>query len=120
MNGITERVERGAALLDDKRPGWWQQIDLDTLDVRAKCDCVLGQVAAAPGDFRYDRYVHGLDIVRLDGWQAPHYGFDYDVRINEEACCEENERAIIAAYAALTQAWRDLILARRAAASVAA
>jgi len=37
-------VERGAALLDAKQPGWAPRIDLPTLDM-GDCDhCVLGQV----------------------------------------------------------------------------
>ena len=43
MNTVNERVERGAALLDEKRPGWWQDIDLGRLDISSSCDCIAGQ-----------------------------------------------------------------------------
>ncbi len=33
MATIAQRVAAGAALLDEKRPGWWRRIDLDTLDI---------------------------------------------------------------------------------------
>lgn len=39
-----ERVKRGAALLDEKRPGWADEIDLDLLNLRSCTTCVLGQV----------------------------------------------------------------------------
>lgn len=41
---LRKRVYLGAEWLDEKRPGWWQSIDLDRLDI-SDCDrCVLGQV----------------------------------------------------------------------------
>lgn len=42
-----ERVEKGAALLDEQNPGWYKRINLDTLD---QCDpslCILGQLYGA-------------------------------------------------------------------------
>lgn len=39
-----ERVARGAALLDEKRPGWAERIDLPTLSMASDCMCVLGQL----------------------------------------------------------------------------
>jgi hypothetical protein len=39
-----ERVARGAALLDEKQPGWEYEIDPGTLDLANGCLCVLGQV----------------------------------------------------------------------------
>src|ERR1700738_1699007 len=46
MVAITERAERGAAMLDKKRPGWWQLIDLGTLDVSSDCNCIAGQLGS--------------------------------------------------------------------------
>lgn len=44
MMTIEERVQAGAAWLDERYPGWFQVIDLGTLDI-SRCDlCVLGQV----------------------------------------------------------------------------
>lgn len=37
-------VERGAELLDAVRPGWEHEIDADKLDLRSRCNCVLGQL----------------------------------------------------------------------------
>lgn len=38
------RVARGAALLDEKRPGWFNEIDLDDLMLASGRQCVLGQL----------------------------------------------------------------------------
>lgn len=39
-----ERVARGAAMLDEKRPGWAAEIDLSVLELAYPCHCVLGQL----------------------------------------------------------------------------
>lgn len=41
-----ERVDAGALVLDRVDPGWEDTIDLDTLDIRSGCRCVLAQVVA--------------------------------------------------------------------------
>lgn len=47
---LLERVEKGAGFLDRHYPGWWQHIDLGTLEI-ASCErCVLGQVYGQAGD----------------------------------------------------------------------
>lgn len=97
MSGITERVDRGAALLDEKRPGWWRHIDLDRLDIASACDCVVGQL----GDGFYLGFVvdeldlHGTDDEALYGLTRESPGLG-----GKE-------------YGILTAAWRDLICKRR-------
>lgn len=36
------RINRGVALLDQERPGWWERIDLDRLDLHRDDLCVVG------------------------------------------------------------------------------
>ena len=43
MTEIKKRVARGAALLDEKRPGWEAMIDLSSLDISDPYKCILGQ-----------------------------------------------------------------------------
>lgn len=45
MSAVRERIEAGAAYLDETLPGWWDTIDLDTLNMGSGCRCVLGQLA---------------------------------------------------------------------------
>lgn len=106
MSTITERTERGAALLDARRPGWWQRIDLDRLDLSDTCDCVAGQISGGVyiTDWTLAMEALGLETPAL---QAAH-GFD--------ATDGDGDRA----YDALTAAWRDLIGQRQACAGVAA
>lgn len=81
-----ERIERGAAFLDEKVPGWRDRIDLDVLDI-GDCDrCILSQ---------------------LEAWSvAPHaeaaHGFD--LPLGEIG---------IEGYAPLTEEWRSYIEATR-------
>lgn len=41
---VTERVTRGAALLDEKSPGWAGRINLESLNCEIYCFCILGQI----------------------------------------------------------------------------
>lgn len=71
---MTPEVERGAALLDEVRPGWFREIDVKKLDLSQATNCVLGQlygnwklagahfgwdVWSSSGDKGYDQ--HSLD-----------------------------------------------------------
>ena len=59
-------VDRGAAFLDEKLPGWEDQIDLEQLDLSSRCNCVLGQLYKRPRErntwHRYDRGLNALGI----------------------------------------------------------
>lgn len=52
---ITERVRRGAMLLDASVPGWAQRIDDRDLNIRSCSRCALGQV--------YGGYEDGMDAL---------------------------------------------------------
>ena len=55
MTGITERVAAGAAFLDEHDPGWWQRVELPTLDLACEEHCVLGQTCPLEVLDRYTR-----------------------------------------------------------------
>ena len=124
MNGVTERVERGAALLDEKRPDWWQEIDLGELDLRSRCDCVLGQIAGRiwVKEDRNSHYTSGLHLVGLGPLAGRDYGFDTDLDPDdcEHGTVEDGEEAVRREFAELTAAWTDLITRRRELAAVTA
>jgi hypothetical protein len=92
MTTIDERVAAGSAWLDANRPGWWQRINLDTLDLGDPCECVLGQE-----DGNY--------------WDtAPDLGGDAAVLgFNTRPWCRDPDQEL----AGLEAAWRTLIQARR-------
>lgn len=58
---LKARVGRGAALLDDKQPGWAPRIDVPTLDINDEYHCVLGQVYK-PG-LHQSGYAAGLNAL---------------------------------------------------------
>ena len=61
---ITARVQKGAALLDTMKPGWYERINIDKLDIKCQKNCILGQVY---GDFRTGCIELFLRNSNLDG-----------------------------------------------------
>lgn len=86
---IDERVERGAALLDQVRPGWHIEVDITRLHLGSYTRCVLGQLF---GEFRDGTAV----LFPGDAAESIAYGFDGDDEHTD-----------------LTLAWLDLINERR-------
>ena len=79
-----EQVARGAALLDERKPGWHRQINLERLDMANPCLCVLGQVFAEAARHGQDGYEAGYislwrkDIPNYGGGLAAEHGFTLD------------------------------------------
>lgn len=44
MLDIEEKVDRGARLLDQEMPRWYESINVDTLQMQNSCLCILGQL----------------------------------------------------------------------------
>src|SRR3954469_19777861 len=55
-----QRVERGAARLDNHKPGWRDRIDVDQLEVNDPYKCPVGQ---AYGDFHAGLVMLGHDAI---------------------------------------------------------
>jgi hypothetical protein len=96
---LADRVTAGAAVLDRLRPGWFDQVDPDQLDMAMEYDDVLGQL--------YGHYALGLEtLVQASPeprpwpsvWAVDH-GFDLLAYDN-------------AGYAELTACWRAEIVGR--------
>lgn len=94
MATVTERVQAGAAWLDQHRPGWLDRIDLITLNVEDPECCVLGQEFGDYGD-RPDALRDYREAERL-GFYVRWAGHGDD--------------RYTAEYAALTEAWKDYVL----------
>ena len=101
---VRERVQRGAAYLDEMDPGWHRQVDPNTLELESGRQCVLGQLH---GEFRL-----GLGRSRLISLSsAPRaslspvaYGFKCVEGVSDEWQARD--------YELLTAAWRNAVLAR--------
>lgn len=105
MTTIAERVAAGAALLDERGPGWAGRIDPGRLAIHSRCRCVLGQLypcEANPGL----SYSEGRKRLRLSQPQAQALGFD---TITTTGAPAENDKE----YAELTAEWKRAIEARR-------
>lgn len=101
--GRNVSVERGAAFLDEKLPGWEDKIDVERLNLESTCGCVVGQLhGGLRGRWRSNAYWRGMDELGLnaDSSEAAKYGF---VTRGSGADHWEN----------LTDAWRRLIERRR-------
>jgi hypothetical protein len=85
-----ERVARGAALLDQYRPGWTGEIDVHELRIESGSDCVLGQLY---GDYGEGRERIGI----LNSTHAEALGFTGGK----------------SGWYGLNEAWRELIEDRR-------
>ena len=112
---LAARVTRGAALLDEKRPGWAAKIDTDRLQLHDCLNCTLGQL---DGEYPHGRRaLFGPEEAFTGGplWEANHerarqHGFTIDRRDIEYSEDSDNEDA---QWDPLTALWRSAILARR-------
>lgn len=87
---------RGAKFLDQRRPGWADEIRLADLDLRSLDNCVLGQLY---GD--WGKAQEAIEEIRWDADRQMYYGFETDHPHTRQK------------YAALTEEWQDQILMRR-------
>src|SRR6266567_1072053 len=63
-----EQVERGIALLDEKKHNWREKFVPAALEMSWYTTCILGQV--------YGGYENGLWFLGISHEQAPAYGFE--------------------------------------------
>lgn len=89
-------VRRGAELLDDKAPLWWNRVDTENFNIRSTDKCILRQV--------YGNYGTGLRILGLGYANAAEYGF----------VCGESYLLGTCICNDLTSAWIALIEEKRA------
>ncbi len=96
MSAVSRQVARGAALLDEKIPGWAARIDLARLQMNSCHACVVGQLFPVESDWvtPYGKGMAALGVWDLRGDAAGH-GFD-----GEDAD-------------ALNTEWRRVIVKRR-------
>lgn len=97
-----ERVERGAAWLDEHEPGWELKIDLGELNLASCYKCILGQV--------YGRYENGLKVLARDLLESSIYAERVDVMEENLGFDIGFDEPII--YADLGKSWTSLIKER--------
>lgn len=101
---LRTRVERGAQLLDEIEPGWFQRIDLTDLDLSDPTCCVLGQI--------YEDFSNGVHVIEVRFPDVPHRFLDeaHDWYIETGFDIAGSESSEI--FEELTVAWQALIQAR--------
>jgi len=100
---LTSAAHEGALLLDEKRPGWENEIDVDQLDMGSYKSCVLGQL-------HHGDYSKGLGQLGIDSFgDDARLGFDNFLLRAPSGSTRE------ALYQALTEDWKKEIADRQAA-----
>lgn len=91
-----ENIKKGMALLDKKKPGWEQHINLLHLNIGDSYECVLGQLY---GSFQDGIYVIFEPLTIAEYWEtadkAIEHGFLVVCSMTAEKVC--------------TQEWKDAI-----------
>lgn len=111
---ITEAVRRGIVLLNEKNPGWLDDIDIKDLDLASSCYCVLGQL--------YNGFIRGAyTLFNGEGnfVEYGRYGFEYnsnyDYLNNQKAELDEwGDSAWDWGYPELEAVWKRELLALKA------
>jgi hypothetical protein len=100
-------VARGAAHLDRVRPGWFDDIDLDRLQLHDECCCIVGQLCR-------DSFAIGVAVLGM-ALQAEACGVAYTsgVYIDSADAWKLEEEA----WRPLQDAWVEAIANRRLAAA---
>lgn len=124
MQDFKENVARGVALLDEKKPGWYKQIDVKKLHLSSCTDCVLGQLYGSEADLGQkcgpnslagliagSGYCLGTYTLGLTSWEGDlpaKHGFSIEIPRCDSDCGYNRD------WAGLTKAWVDAINAKLA------
>lgn len=113
--GLDTRVARGAALFDERYPGW-EDIDRDALNMGDSQFCVAAQVVCNSRDGD-DSYINAMEALGFTSdAEAIEHGFSLSWQ--EVRCVPlASARPLAKAFAPLTAAWLRAIDARLESAS---
>ena len=81
MDKFADRVAAGARLLDEYSERWWEDVDLDRLDLSSCTQCVMGQLFGEYGDgldHFYSEHLEGFDGVE-DAFEDFVVGHGFDL-----------------------------------------
>jgi hypothetical protein len=99
---VRERVARGAALLDERSPGWFRTLVPESIDTRYYDQCVLGSLNPEVG---YAGVRNELEVEEdLNDIEGTTVWYGFDVTLDEDGG---------ESYARLTDTWRNLIAERQ-------
>lgn len=104
---IQDRIARGAALLDEKMPGWIDKQDLIFLNMASGCHCVLGQCGGEYHKIVTRLWQQSCDVMELEKLSCAH---GFNIAFDESNGLSEKH---VKDYQELTDAWKLLIAERR-------
>lgn len=107
LDAARHRAAQGAALLDDRDPGWAARVDPDALHLSDGAACVLGQL--------WGEYRRGLGRSRILDLSSAPTRFVSPVGLGFQAVGDLGAAAEDLDYALLTRAWRDEVTRRASA-----
>lgn len=106
-----DRVTKGAAHLDQVKPGWAERIDVGTLTLHDPCGCIVGQLIR--GTTHGESFSCSLIALQVlppnfytdDDETYTHFvaGYGFDLSLEEHMCM--NLREVRASYSVLQEAW---------------
>ena len=99
------RVARGAAHLDQVRPGWHERIDVGTLTLWDPCGCIVGQLSGA-------QFPVGLLALRVAWGKSVEYGFEFPIWMPLMIPADARQQICREHYQPLQDAWIEAIAAR--------
>ena len=105
LDAARARAARGAALLDDRDPGWAERVDPGALHLSDGEACVLGQL--------WGEYRHGLGRARVLDFSSAPGRFVSPVDLGFQAVGDLGDAAEALDYTFLTRAWRDEVAHRQ-------
>ena len=106
MGLLSDRVKKGAKLLDEKAPGWYEKVNLSKLEMNSYHGCVVGQLGKAEfpsfiAGVAYNEYCRAVLNTDPDNENAAEYGFT--IKYGED----------FSYWAKLEKLWRTEIEKRR-------
>lgn len=102
---VRERVQRGAAYLDEVDPGWYRHVDADTLELGDGRHCILGQMH---GEFRLGlgrSHLISMSSAPRASLSPVAYGFKCVDGVSEEWQVYD--------YELLNEAWKEAVRTRQ-------
>ena len=104
-----ERAGRGAALLDERSPGWWRHLYPEGINMMFGDQCVVGALNPDVGYYAMLEELGVLDEGECTEGTIVWYGFDV---ADDEFSADVENPAARESYARLTDVWRVLVAGR--------
>lgn len=108
------RVAKGVALLDEKRPGWERELDLETLDISDGNFCVTAQLYG--GLWRNGMQALGLTDHNSGTYVSHGFNAEGEEHCSRACCAGSGDLpegySMEAAYTTLNAEWRRVITER--------